>query len=609
MEIPTVSSTCCISDLLQTSLDPLPTSNKDVNAAQYEMVRLLAGRQGNHLFVVGDPDQAIYGWRGADPSNMETMEMHFTDLTTAYLVKNFRSCPDVLGSAESLLSHGGIPKLHRALDPVKKDPGHVEMVVTARDRDEARWVANKIRELRDSGCPYNEMAVLYRTNICSRVLEEALSFSRIPFRVLGEKPFWSRSEIKGLTSYLRLVSNPSVDSAALDQIINLPPRGVGAKSEERLIEVAQSQGFGLATLIFRGIQETPFLTEQQLSPILSQVEQTGSLPDSALTLLPTIDAYLKELGVMKMTKDGLHGIQSLRVSIFIARSLCMARKSCAAAVKLISKISGYEAHVKEGKLGTNEDKKMAMIEILYNISAAPESWLFRAENVIRSEAQDQSKDGLSELRDLLSHIALMREMDEAKEKDEAQDRVSLMTLHTSKGLEFRAVFFVGLEEGLCPQLRPDSDLNEEKRLAYVGATRSKENLYLMMTKERNPFGGYKNLSTPPREPSRFLNHLMSSHHGAKVKRTLVGSVMTDDAYETGSSSSSSGSSSSYRLSPPPLPSSRSMSTGAKRSDEELKRSNKKEATTAAGPSKKSSSKSDLSPLKKSSPKPKPANGW
>ncbi|GAX75618.1 hypothetical protein CEUSTIGMA_g3062.t1 [Chlamydomonas eustigma] len=542
---------------------------QDTNSAQYHLVKLISPSSVSNgsVFVVGDPDQAIYEWRGANPENMENQfELDFKGCETMFLNCNYRSFAPILGAAEGVLSHGGMPKLHQPLMAVREGLGHVEHVHVEHEREEAGWVTSQIRQLKSKeGSKYEDIAVLYRTNLQSRSFEESLTSARIPFRVLGEKPFWQRSEIKDMTCYLRLTSNPSVDVVALNAIINTPSRGLGAKTLEKLQNVAEAQGVNLAQLLMGDMRKIPLLDKQTLEPLLAEVEMTKLLPDRTCDLLPDIGSTLSKEHQLKLNKEAIKGLKQLRALVLLARSTAYHR-TVAGTVKVLELASGYRQSVEEGSQGDNAPKKLRNLDILHSVAGDPDSWASRDGDLRNTAKGFSSQDlisasggtgrglaevemldgeerplqsepspgmnstagggvsGLGQLPWFLQHVSLMRELDELKDNAEAQQRVSLMTLHTSKGLEFRNVFFVGFEDGIVPLIRGQDEgarnLDEEKRLAYVGITRAMDRLYILTATKRSILGIPS--QRKPATPSRYLKRLLLTGAGIKSTSTSSG---------------------------------------------------------------------------------------
>lgn len=513
---------------------------QDTNAAQYELVRLLRGPWDSTTFVVGDSDQAIYSWRGANPDNMDVeFVKDYPGCATLFLSCNYRSGSKIVDSAEAVLSHGGFPTLHQKLVAMKGVPGHVESVIADTERHEAFVVATKIRMLREQGSKYGDSAIIYRTRFQSRLFEEALAKFGIPFRVLGDKPFWSRSEIKTMTCYLRITANPSRDNLALDEIINTPARGIGGKSLSKLRDVAKSQGLTLAKLLLGDLQSTPLLSQEELEPLLAEVEQSGNLPNTMLTLLPDVGSQLSAEHKLGLTKSVIAGLRQLRAVIHLARSTA-AHRPVHAVVNVLQLTSGFLNFIREEE----KPNKLESLQILYTIAKDPTAWSSRDDDLRRQQnasataqgsgaeivalTDDLSRltvisratDQLGELQLFLQHVALMTDLENLKEQDAEGQRVTLMTVHAAKGLEFPSVFFVGFEEGLVPLMRADStDIqnDEEKRLAYVGCTRAMERLYLVRAEGRSKFGGGASFRLPTK-PSPYMKKIES----CRIIQTICG---------------------------------------------------------------------------------------
>ncbi len=416
---------------------------QDTNDVQYRLVRLLAG-DGRGLVVVGDDDQSIYAWRGARPQNLTRLSRDFPDLTLVKLEQNYRSSGRILGVANHLIRHNP-----RAFEKnLWSALGHgdpIRVMVADGERQEAEKVVSAImRRQFQSRCRYGDFAVLYRGNHQCRELEIQLREMRIPYRVSGNASFFDRGEVRDIMAYLRLLANPSDDSALL-RIINTPRRGIGATSLERLAASARSRGASLLdTLGDAGFQST-------LRPRQAEA-------------LAALSTRLGELGTKAREGDPVEALESLLEFI------------------------DYRRWLRE-----NHDKAVA--ERRWDNVRLLVGWLEAA-------ARAPSDGGPRSLPELVSDLLLN---DLADEDDRSDDnKVSLMTLHAAKGLEFPHVFIVGVEEDILPhRVSVDNgDIDEERRLFYVGITRAMRTLTLSHCRRRKRFGDWL-----PCEPSRFLAEL------------------------------------------------------------------------------------------------------
>ena len=413
---------------------------QDTNHAQYRLVRLLGGEHHN-VCAVGDDDQSIYRWRGADIRNIRSFRQDFSGTTVFKLEQNYRSTRRILAAA-----HGVIQKAaHREpkeLFTENAEGRPVELLTVDNERVEAMAVVEWVRVLRSEGRQHSEVAVFYRTNAQSRVLEEALRAARIPYAVFGGMRFYERAEIKDIVAYLRITQNPHSDVDLL-RVVNVPARGIGKTTLDALSATASARGTSVWDTLRAACDE-------------------GS----------TTAAARKRLGAFR---DLVLEWQSRAPSLGIA-----------ALTRAVLDASGYEEWLANDKSIEAEARRENIAELLGSMEA------FEHENADPT------------LPSFLETVALQSGQDELKDET---DRVSLMTIHTSKGLEFPAVAVVGMEEDLFPMRRGDSspdpeDLEEERRLCYVALTRARERLLLTCTVVRRIFGQER---FPI--PSRFLGDI------------------------------------------------------------------------------------------------------
>ncbi len=398
---------------------------QDTNALQYEMVNLLASATRN-LCVVGDDWQGIYGWRGADIKNILDFKKDYPDATVVKLEQNYRSTKTVIHAANTL-----IKKNRSALDKTlwtDNDEGEkIKLYELADEKAEAAKVAAVIREVAG---PLDRWAVLYRTNGQSRVIEEALISSGLPYRIYGGLKFYDRMEVKDVMAYLNLLWNPR-HAAAFARIVNVPGRKIGPKSAEAVVAFARENGLDLLSA----------------GASLDFCEELRGAGKAALEGFYAIMKELREL-----------------MPVSTPRQL----------IRSVIQKTGYEDYLKRDYSSAEVEGKMDNLKELENLASQYEG--FAAEEGLRL---------------FLESVALMTEQD--RETQEGQECVSLMTAHSAKGLEFDNVIVSGLEENVFPHSRAITDhdeLEEERRLAYVAVTRAKKRLFLMRAKERFTFGSY-----------------------------------------------------------------------------------------------------------------------
>ena len=410
---------------------------QDTNRAQYELIRLLAGEKRN-VCVVGDDDQSIYGWRGADIRNILDFEKDYPDAKVIKLEQNYRSTASILEAANQVVAHNRGRK-EKALWTDQGEGAPIELYEALDERDEAAWVCAKLRELQRERIQPGDAAVLYRVNAQSRVIEEALVRSGIPYRVYGGLRFYDRKEVKDLVAYLRLIVNPD-DEVSLRRIINEPKRAIGGATVDQIASWAAANGL----------------------PLFAAVMDAGDvgLPSRARTAVMNFAQLMMELIEARLDQDPESFVRTL-----------------------IEK-TGYVKQYESDKT----DEGRARVENIEEFVGAV------------GQYQQQNPDG--GLEGFLENVALVSDLDNLPE---TQRPLTLMTLHSAKGLEFPAVFLVGLEEGLFPTTRAmfdDDKLEEERRLCYVGITRAMKRLFLSHARTRTLFG-----SRQAFERSRFVDEI------------------------------------------------------------------------------------------------------
>jgi len=411
---------------------------QDTNHAQYNLVKFLAAKYRN-LCVVGDDDQSIYSFRSADVRNILEFERDYPEVKTIKLEQNYRSTQKILAAANDVISNNNYRK-KKTLWTENESGEPVTVFRAADEREEAWWVCAEIEGMVNSGRSYADFALLYRTNAQSRSFEEVLIQKGIPYKVVGGLRFYDRREIRDILSYLRLVYNLQ-DRVSLRRMINTPKRGIGAATVERLIGYLEDTGL-------------PLLEG------LSRIHEAQTLSTRAVKLLTTFYHFLLE-------------IVQLREKVGVSRL-----------TKEILESSGYLEQLKA------EDT----VEAKSRLENLDEFLALTAK--FERESDDKS------LGAFLETVALVADVDNY---DREQAGVTLMTIHSAKGLEFPVVFLVGMEEGIFPHSRAMMDsgeIEEERRLCYVGMTRAREKLFLTYTVLRNLYGG-----TQYAIPSRFLNEI------------------------------------------------------------------------------------------------------
>ncbi|WP_334047516.1 UvrD-helicase domain-containing protein [Burkholderia cepacia] len=451
---------------------------QDTNKLQYAWLKMLAGGQ-NAIFAVGDDDQSIYAFRGANVGNMRDFEDEFRVRNLIKLEQNYRSHGNILDAANQLISNNA----HRLGKNLRTDAGHGEPVrvyEASTDSQEAGWIVEEIRSLINTGMARSEVAVLYRSNAQSRSIEHTLMSSGIPYRVYGGLRFFERQEVKHALAYLRLIDNPNDDTAFV-RVVNFPTRGIGARSIEQLADAARLYGCSMAAAIpyVTGKAGTSLGGFANLVAKMRADTQQMNLPDTVEHIVRAsglADFYQGE----REGQDRLENLQELvnAATAFIAEE-GYGLDTPARSIPLRA------GAIAAPELGTAADDQA--VDVLDPVSPADPA---------------QNPDTMTPLAGFLSHASLEAGDNQAQA---GQDAVQLMTVHAAKGLEFSAVFITGLEEGLFPHENSvlESDgLEEERRLMYVAITRAKERLYLSFAQSRMLHG-----QTRYNVRSRFFDEL------------------------------------------------------------------------------------------------------
>ncbi|MCM0606697.1 MAG: UvrD-helicase domain-containing protein [Xanthomonadaceae bacterium] len=440
---------------------------QDTNASQFRLIQLLTDENPN-LCVVGDDDQSIYAWRGADPAHILQFKNQYPRVKVITLEQNYRSTQIILDSANSVIADNKVRHAKKLWSNKSTGP-KIKLIICEDDRDEAETVADDIRAqvfeshhgvLRQIR-PFSDYAVLYRSNAQSRAFEEAMRMSKIPYKMVGGMSFLDRKEIKDVLSYYRFIINPN-DDASLRRVLLWPTRGIGKKTIDTLHEFSVKNGISL------------------YSAITNQVESNESLLQTrALEPLKKLVAFHTE---RRQALEALI-LDPGRISLW--------------AIELIKSAGLESTIIDEEETTANADKKIENIKELANSL----SIYTLSDFDLTGEAT--SIDFLTEF---LSRLALQAKDDLKKEDDSTSDQVTLMTLHSSKGLEFQNVYLVGAEDGYLPHkkiMEENGDLSEERRLCYVGMTRAKSRLVITRCNHRIRWG-----KKVPRILSRFLDKVL-----------------------------------------------------------------------------------------------------
>lgn len=435
---------------------------QDTNHAQYVLVRELVGRDSNdgippgELCVVGDADQSIYAFRGATIRNIEDFERDYPDTRTILLEQNYRSTQNILSAANSVIARNAGRREKR----LWTDAGAGELIVgyvADNEHDEARFVAEEIDALAEgSEITYNDVAVFYRTNNSSRSLEEVLIRAGLPYKVVGGVRFYERKEIRDIVAYLRVLDNPG-DAVSLRRILNTPRRGIGDRAEACVAVYAENTGVGFGDALVAAAQgKVPMLNTRAEKAIAGFVEMFDELRGR-------LDDDLGEL------------------------------------VEAVLERTGYRRELE----ASTDPQELARLDNLNELVSVAHEFSTDRENAAALGPDDEDVPDTGVLADFLERVSLVADADEIPEHGAGV--VTLMTLHTAKGLEFPVVFVTGWEDGMFPHMRAldnPTELSEERRLAYVGITRARQRLYVSRAIVRSSWG------QPMLNPeSRFLREI------------------------------------------------------------------------------------------------------
>lgn len=416
---------------------------QDTNEAQYELVNKLA-RKYRNLCVVGDADQSIYGWRGANMENIMNFEEDYPDAIVIKLEQNYRSTKNILAAANNVIENN-VNRKDKTLWTDNKQGDKIHYYRANNANEEAYYVVKKIQEqIRNNGRHYGDFAILYRTNAQSRIIEETFVKTNIPYKLVGAHKFYDRKEIMDTLAYLRLVTNPA-DSMSFERIVNEPKRSIGSVTVGKLRTFSQIHGMSML--------------EASKSAALAGVSAKASNElEKFAEMIEQLHEYQKAHNVTEVTER-------------------------------ILDVTGYKANLQREDTLENRNRLENLEEFLTVTKQFDQDW----------EPEDEESDPFV---DFLADLALVSDQDSVEEEP---DEVTLMTLHAAKGLEFPVVFLMGLEEGIFPLSRAvmdENELEEERRLAYVGITRAEEELYLTNSISRMLYG--KSQNNPA---SRFIEEI------------------------------------------------------------------------------------------------------
>ncbi len=459
---------------------------QDTNPVQYELLRLLAPPERRpNLVVVGDDDQSIYRWRGASVDNILNFPAHFAGARVVKLEQNYRSDQNILDAAHAVIARN-TRRMPKKLWSERPKGDNLTLLMNRDERAEAQEVARRIHELQREGfIKYSGMAVFYRTNAQSRVLEEALRLARVPYTLVSGRSFYDRAEVRDAAAYLRLMVNPRSDADLL-RIINTPARGIGDTTVERLVDWANQAGVSLyeATAAPERITGLNSAAVRRLTGFHAVVSSLHAFAQEAKDAASAVDQMLKDSHLVESlitegSDESLSRAENLREFLGAAQEFDLNRAAAAVAAASAGDEEGEDAAPR-----APEDEGLDTSPLTADVPA---------------------------LNAFLEQISLVGEAD----ADVGEGRVALMTLHAAKGLEFDAVFITGMEDGVFPHSRslaaedPDGEeMAEERRLCYVGFTRARKRLFISLAQCRSLFG---ELRYNP--PSRFLREVPQSLFG------------------------------------------------------------------------------------------------
>ena len=488
---------------------------QDTNHAQYEITRLLAEQHGN-IMVVGDDDQSIYSWRGADIRNILEFEKDYPQCTTVKLEQNYRSVGNVLAAANAVIANNQHRKVKKLFTD-QEDGEKIHVYMASDERDEGRWIAGEIEKQRQKGLSYNQVAVFYRTNAQSRMLEDMLLRAGVPYRIVGGTRFFDRAEIRDVMAYLTLVVNPADDIAA-KRVINTPRRGIGKSTVERIEQFAREMGmtFMEGAEIAIADPELRAATRRSVGEFVQIIKDAQSYSGD---LRKCIEAVIDKSGLISAlqaenTDEARGRVENIQEFLSVVDEFvdthdeedadyAAPRPSAvlpnggvldAAASPSTQSAAADEGLRTEVRGAFAIDHGSGTGETLAD-SALPAASLQGSEEPVRVLRGDS-------LADFLEWVRLRTDLDTMDEDGQA---VTMMTVHASKGLEFDCVFVAGMEETLFPHMNSVGDaagIEEERRLAYVAITRARKVLFLTCAYTRQIFG-----QTQANPVSRFIHEI------------------------------------------------------------------------------------------------------
>ena len=475
---------------------------QDTNHVQYAITNLLAAKYRN-LMVVGDDDQSIYSWRGADIQNILDFEKDYPDAKTVRLEQNYRSTGHILNAANAVVANNSRRKPKRLFTD-SGDGDKIRLFQASDERDEGRWIGAEIEKLHDAGTSYDDMAVFYRMNSQSRILEDMLLRAGVPYKIVGGTRFFDRAEVRDVTAYLKAVCNPN-DDVSVQRVINTPRRGIGSTSIAKLQQLAADEGISFFAACQQGICETGLFSpkvRQALGDFCGVIEAGRHVSGE---LAQVVDAIVDKAGLVRALEaehsDEADGrIENIREFMGVAAEFDETHDDAAATLESLEQLRA--AGALDGAEGGVDGASQG----------APAG---SAPALPVADGSGLPPVAAEKLPAFLEWLALRSDLDSLAGQSSA---VTMMTVHAAKGLEFPVVFVAGMEDGIFPHVKfgesNPENLEEERRLAYVAITRARKKLYLTYAATRRTFG-----STTQNPVSQFLREIP----GEDCERVGVGS--------------------------------------------------------------------------------------
>lgn len=486
---------------------------QDTNAVQYALTNMLA-RKYKNLMVVGDDDQSIYSWRGADISNILSFKKDYPDAHLVKLEQNYRSTGHILSAANAVVSHNA-RREKKALYTKAGAGAKVEVFQAQDDRDEGRWIGAEIEKLHDNGTAFGDIAVFYRTNAQSRILEDMLLRAGVPYKIVGGTRFFDRAEIRDVMAYLKAIVNPR-DDVSVMRIINVPRRGIGQTSIEKIQAYAQAhncsffQACEVATSAESDVALTSRIRAQLdsfVNLIKEEARERGSLEQIVSSIIEKthlIEAHLSEHSV-----DGESRAENVREFVSVAAEFEASHDDMHEVLESLSDlkkagvIDNAQAPAADSTPASNANSAADSTPALAFGSDAVEALASAPSPAPSAPEAAQDLDAPSEkLEAFIEWLSLRSDLDTLMGESSA---VTLMTVHAAKGLEFPIVFVAGMEDGIFPHTgfeKSDCNIEEERRLAYVAITRARKKLFLTHARVRHVFG-----TVVANPKSRFLDEI------------------------------------------------------------------------------------------------------